>query len=131
MDALEPDDMNCGSTVGREAVNSCKIHKSARPIVIHHLCIWEKLCMLTSQFFGEKWIVLGNFNEVLYVGERVVPGEYSDIGPSEFRGILEQIELLEMETKEGFFTWTNGVVGQARQESRNDRVIVNETWMNN
>lgn len=44
--------------------------------------------MLVPQLLGEKWIVLGDFNEV-HVGERVMLGEYYDIGLGEFRGMLE------------------------------------------
>lgn len=56
--------------------------------------------MISPSTKEDNWMVLVDYNEVLQISESRRLGEHSDMGPSEFREM--------MEPSERFFTWSNG-----------------------
>lgn len=59
---------------------------------------------------------MGDFNEVFDVNERLGLKEKSDARLAKFREAIEKTILLEMQTRHGLFTWSNGLIGNRRSD---------------
>lgn len=67
-------------------------------------------------------------NEVLHIDERIGLGIHSDTKPINFRRMMDRINLIEMQMRVGYYTWTNGVLGMLRWESKIERALMNNSW---
>ena len=71
----------------------------------------------------EPWCVLGDFNSILYTGDRIKGTEIMDSEVKHFTECIAECELQEMRNCGPYFTWTNKTVW-----SRSDRVFVKTFW---
>lgn len=90
--------------------------------------VWRDLIDYSGAFSGEKWIVLGDFNEVLLATERHGQNIPDDQGPRHFLQAITDAGLNEPEYNGDFFTWCNGRVGNNFRASRIDRALVSDQF---
>ncbi|XP_074278063.1 uncharacterized protein LOC141601668 [Silene latifolia] len=88
--------------------------------------LWEGLIRLTVQ---DPWILLGDFNNVMYANERI-GGEVRDQEVIPFQDTANDCELQDLKSYGAFFTWNNKQSSATRVFSRIDRVMVNDCWLN-
>lgn len=78
--------------------------------------------------YDDPWIVMGDFNSVLNLDERIgVPLRASEM--QLFRDCITQCKLYDVKYTGRFFTWTNKQEGDSRGFSKIDRVVGNDVWM--
>lgn len=80
--------------------------------------LWYDIINLTWTIVGYKWIIFGDFNEVMYSFERVNQWFYNDFGPTIFCNAISIVNLQEMNCVGLTFIWSNRVVGANRKESK-------------
>ncbi|KAJ8432338.1 hypothetical protein Cgig2_020687 [Carnegiea gigantea] len=85
--------------------------------------LWGDLMSL-AQSLEDPWYMLGDFNSVLKLGERIGGVEVTDGETSDFAACIKQCGLQEFNYKRAFFTWTNKTVW-----SRIDRALHNELYL--
>ncbi|KAK9755868.1 hypothetical protein RND81_01G056400 [Saponaria officinalis] len=87
--------------------------------------LWGALCSISSSV--NSWIILGDFNVVRDISERISghPPNLSEI--LDFNSCLLQCGLEDMQSTGCEFTWTNKQDG-ARVWCKLDRVLVNYSW---
>ncbi|XP_074291884.1 uncharacterized protein LOC141618698 [Silene latifolia] len=88
--------------------------------------LWQDLIRLNV--IG-PWIVLGDFNNVMYANERL--GKMvKDDEMVPFQSTVNRCDLHDMKSTGSFFTWNNKQPNATRVFSRIDRVLVNGAWLN-
>ncbi|XP_075078411.1 uncharacterized protein LOC142164323 [Nicotiana tabacum] len=85
--------------------------------------MWSSLRNIEKQIKG-AWLMMGDFNAVLEVDDRMNGREMQDHETKDFRELLEDCSLTELPTIGKSYTWTNSHVF-----SRIDRAIVNDQWI--
>lgn len=83
--------------------------------------LWTSLGNIGSLLF-DPWIVLGDFNCVLYPTDRT-SGIASSYDIKEFSDCCIQLGLENLNTSGAFHTWSNGVIW-----FKIDRVLCNNSW---
>ncbi|XP_074315490.1 uncharacterized protein LOC141651689 [Silene latifolia] len=87
--------------------------------------LWNALVRLTV---NGPWIVLGDFNNVMYANERL--GKLvRDDEMLPFQSTVSTCDLHDLKTTGAFFTWNNKQPSETRVFSRIDRVLVNGDWL--
>ena len=71
-----------------------------------------------------RWIVGGYFNLITALREKKWGRRVLDKYPDEFRKILAQISLVDLEIEDGWFTWNNRRGGDHLVASSLDRFLV-------
>ncbi|XP_019234784.1 PREDICTED: uncharacterized protein LOC109215219 [Nicotiana attenuata] len=85
--------------------------------------MWSSLRNREKQIKG-AWLMMGDFNAVVGVDDRMNGREVQDHETKDFRELLEDYSLTELPTVGKSYTWTNSHVF-----SRIDRAIVNDQWI--
>ncbi|XP_074290772.1 uncharacterized protein LOC141617475 [Silene latifolia] len=89
------------------------------------LPLWNELIRICVT---GPWLVLGNFNNVLFSNERlgklVIDNEMAL-----FQSAVNNCGLQDMKTTGAFFTWNNKQSSATRVFSRIDMVLVNDDWL--
>ncbi|XP_074296934.1 uncharacterized protein LOC141627598 [Silene latifolia] len=86
--------------------------------------LWDALVRNTVV---EPWIVLGDFNNVMYLDEKIgLPVKDAEIIP--FQNTADLCDLHDIKCIGSFFTWNNKQPSATRVFSRIDRVLENEAW---
>ncbi|KAK9756263.1 hypothetical protein RND81_01G085200 [Saponaria officinalis] len=87
--------------------------------------LWDFLRCVSVQL---SWVILGDFNCVRLVSERIssVPPNLAAI--SDFNNVIYGAGLSELNTVGHAFTWTNKQDGVARKLMRLDRALVYSSW---
>ena len=88
--------------------------------------LWDELetVSTSSQLCGLPWIVLGDFNEIIYPTEHSSADQLSSFrGMRDFRECLERCSLADLQYSGHNFTWSNGSVSK-----KLDRILCNEKW---
>lgn len=68
--------------------------------------LWSLLVIKNNSRSQEEWCIVGDFNEVLSRDERICGGDNCYFkGMEEFRGFMEQMELVDINCVRGKFTW--------------------------
>ncbi|XP_074274081.1 uncharacterized protein LOC141597513 [Silene latifolia] len=88
--------------------------------------LWNAL--LRNRVTG-PWIVLGDFNNVMFSNERL-GGIVKDDEMFPFQSTVNNCDLHDMKTTGAFFTWNNKQPSATRVFSRIDRVLINGDWLN-
>ncbi|KAJ8427211.1 hypothetical protein Cgig2_015423 [Carnegiea gigantea] len=83
--------------------------------------LWEDLSDLIPQ--NEAWCVLGDFNAVRCMEERIGGDPVTEYEIQELNSMMENCELQQAPTVGAFYTWTNKKIW-----SRLDRVLINDLW---
>ncbi|KAL9237052.1 hypothetical protein vseg_011642 [Gypsophila vaccaria] len=90
------------------------------------MSLWEVLS--TYKKYTGPWIVCGDFNNVLFLNERLgAEVLLAEIEP--FRKCVQVCDLVDIKSTGAFFTWNNKQAGVNRVFSRIDRVLVNGAWL--
>ncbi|XP_021852263.2 uncharacterized protein [Spinacia oleracea] len=89
--------------------------------------LWNDLTQLSSVTTGE-WIVMGDFNSVLYSGDRINGNPVTHAETRDFEGCIDATDLNEIKSRGHFYSWSNKGQGQTRICSRIDRVFGNTDW---
>ncbi|XP_048138587.1 uncharacterized protein LOC125315992 [Rhodamnia argentea] len=74
------------------------------------------------------WVWIGDFNETLCTWEKVGRREAENYGMQSFRELLEDCEMMDIESKGCAFTWSNNREGENVVKKRLDRAICNLAW---
>lgn len=81
-----------------------------------------------SKDLSESWVVLGDFNEIMFStemrGERVRPSYQM----RNFREVLQECALSDLGWERTPFTFTNKRKGSHETKARLDRVVVTKKW---
>ncbi|KAK9668744.1 hypothetical protein RND81_13G083200 [Saponaria officinalis] len=90
------------------------------------LSLWNALCSLRPV---QEWIVLGDFNVIRDVSERI-----SNVLPNlddllDFNACIMDCGLVDLNSCGCEYTWTNNQDGLARVWSKLDRALVNGSWL--
>nr|XP_016472175.1 PREDICTED: uncharacterized protein LOC107794213 [Nicotiana tabacum] len=85
--------------------------------------LWRKLKEI-DELMIHPWLIMGDFNSVLDVEDRVQGSEIQEYETRDFRRFIEECGITELQTSGRLFTWTNNHV-----YSRIDRALVNAQWM--
>ncbi|XP_062112848.1 uncharacterized protein LOC133824003 [Humulus lupulus] len=88
--------------------------------------LWMDLEEISMQIQG-PWIVMGDFNDILFSNERV--GKGSTKSPTQdFRDCVEKCNLEDLKYSGIFYTWNNKQKPEDRVFSKLDRALVNPQW---
>ncbi|XP_062114659.1 uncharacterized protein LOC133825772 [Humulus lupulus] len=89
--------------------------------------LWNDL-MVISRTQTNPWMLLGDFNYVMYPEERVSAGK-----PTKdfkvLRNFVENCTLSDVKYTGCFFTWNNKQVGNYRVFAKLDRALANQLWL--
>lgn len=85
------------------------------------LTLWDNIRSLQTD---DVWIVGGDFNNMLRIGEHVGGHDPLESEFEPFADCLSDCSLEDMRGRGCFFTWTNKTI-----RSKIDRVLVNPKWM--
>ncbi|XP_048501331.1 uncharacterized protein LOC125497709 [Beta vulgaris subsp. vulgaris] len=93
-------------------------------LIHYRVMLWQALSKVKTNL---PWVVMGDFNVVLNLDERVgSPVRLHEV--ADFRDCVDHCELADLKQCGRFFTWTNKQEGGRRVFSKIDRVMVNEGW---
>ena len=90
----------------------------------HKETFWEELGSIKG-LWEEPWCVGGDFNAILYPGERAT-GSRIDNSMRRFSEVLNDLGLRDLPLQGGPYTWRGGLNG--RSKSRLDRFVVSADW---
>ncbi|XP_056698158.1 uncharacterized protein [Spinacia oleracea] len=91
--------------------------------------LWRDLCGLGIGVH-KPWIILGDFNCVLNIDERVgAPVRHQSMVA--FRNCVDICGLEDVKAAGHFYTWSNKQAGEAKVFSKIDRVLANDLWFQN
>ena len=85
---------------------------------------WEELGAIKG-LWDEPWSVGGDFNSIRFPGERRY-GHNLTAGMRRFSEVIEELNLKDLPSPGGQFTWFGGLNSQAA--SRLDRFLINNEW---
>ncbi|XP_074283590.1 uncharacterized protein LOC141608133 [Silene latifolia] len=89
--------------------------------------LWESLCNMSCLVDG-PWVVLGDFNNVLAMNERIG----SEVTVAELKGFQDCVDscgLMDIPAQGAFFTWTNKHEVGSMVFSRIDRAMITDGWL--
>uniref|UniRef100_A0A803QP78 CCHC-type domain-containing protein n=1 Tax=Cannabis sativa TaxID=3483 RepID=A0A803QP78_CANSA len=88
--------------------------------------LWGDLERLAAGIH-EPWIILGDFNEIMFANERI--GRKAQNNPSpRLRDCMEACDMSDLKYSGSFFTWNNKQKPEDRIFSKIDRAMVNSRW---
>ncbi|XP_074267096.1 uncharacterized protein LOC141590399 [Silene latifolia] len=93
------------------------------------VALWDSLIAMKANVHG-PWLVMGDFNNVLYVNERI-GSQVTDAEIKGFQNCVDVCGLYDMVSTGAYFTWNNKQEGDARVYSWIDRVLANDEWILN
>ncbi|KAL0012531.1 hypothetical protein SO802_007639 [Lithocarpus litseifolius] len=89
---------------------------------------WHLLDSLSSQC-NMPWVVMGDFNEILFSDEKLGGAEREAKQMVAFRERLNRCRLVDLGFIGQKYTWCNGRFGGERTKLRLDRVVANDDWI--
>lgn len=91
------------------------------------ILLWDRLAIVVEQRVETKVCIIGDFNSILFEGERVGESdEDSDRERLDFVEFIERSRLVDIELQGRRFTWYRCGGGC---KSRLDRALVNDRWV--
>lgn len=102
----------------------------APPTLSERSTFWDLLIKLHSLRTdnNERWVIGGDFNEVLFCSEKSGGCSRSDSRIKNFSECCHLIGVNNLKTLGPWWTWTNGRKGKGRIKQRLDRFLVNKAW---
>ncbi|XP_057251762.1 uncharacterized protein LOC130591842 [Beta vulgaris subsp. vulgaris] len=89
--------------------------------------LWRDLERI-SQYVKEAWVIMGDFNCVLNLGERIGSAvTLEEVAP--FRKCIRICQVQDLPTSGPYFTWSNKQEGEQRVFLKIDRGLVNSKWL--
>ncbi|XP_074266789.1 uncharacterized protein LOC141590074 [Silene latifolia] len=95
--------------------------------IAERIPLWESLSNMSAIVDG-LWVVMGDFNNVLAMNERIG----SEVTNAELRGFqtcIAACDLMDIPAHGAFFTWNNKHEVGDKVYSRINRVLVNDEWL--
>ena len=89
---------------------------------------WHLLDSLSTQC-NMPWVVMGDFNEILYSDEKLGGAEREAKQMVAFSECLNKCGLVDLGFIRQKYTWCNGRFWGERTKLRLDRVVANKDWM--
>ncbi|RAL46418.1 hypothetical protein DM860_004697 [Cuscuta australis] len=90
--------------------------------------MWEKIRSYHRGLKGD-WIILGDFNAVLNLNDRIGGNRINEEEISDFKECIMDCGLEEVPTHGSFYTWSNRQGPGRRIYSKLDMVLSNTDWM--
>ena len=78
---------------------------------------------------NNEWLVVGDFNQVLSVNDKLSSKKMYTKGTDLFMDCLNQCSLSEIPSQGQFMTWTNNRDGEDVVWERLDRGFANSQWL--
>jgi exonuclease III len=75
------------------------------------------------------WIIGGDFNMILTLEEKTGGTKRLEQDSGKFKTLIEQLNMVDMETQNGIFTWSNKRIGHQHVACRLDRFLVTEALL--
>jgi exonuclease III len=89
----------------------------------------HKISIVSSLLGSTHWIIVGNFNIILALEEKIGGTKQIDQDNYKFRTLIDQLKLIDIETRNGFFTWSNQRSGNQHVARRLDHILISESIM--
>ncbi|KAK9683880.1 hypothetical protein RND81_10G171700 [Saponaria officinalis] len=97
------------------------------PAIADRVLSWQLLRLLSTE--GDSpWLCIGDFNEILYSTE-MKGGSRPQWQMNNFREAADVCGLRDVDFEGLEFTYDNGQEDEANRQSRLDRAMANDTWM--
>ncbi|KAH7863035.1 hypothetical protein Vadar_012412 [Vaccinium darrowii] len=90
--------------------------------------LWNDLRTLYGLLGSDAWLLLGDFNSIRTLFDRVGSVSFDGVAAHEFNSCLADIGMEDMASKGFLFTWTNRRGGLGFVKSRIDRALINSRW---
>ena len=91
--------------------------------------LWDDLCHVSRMVSDQPWVLFGDFNIVRCADERLGGAPPSVAEMRDFNDCLNNINVVEMNTKGFMFTWDNKRDDDENIKSRINRAFYNEAWL--
>ncbi|KAF7832087.1 uncharacterized protein G2W53_014420 [Senna tora] len=96
------------------------------PVTSERDVLWQFLTNLNFQ--NEPWILTGDFNQVASAQEKL--SQCQNIpGSEDMNNTINNLGLVDLQTVDNWFTWTNGRQGEVVVWERLDKTFANTEWM--
>jgi exonuclease III len=89
----------------------------------------QSLQHIQASICTQHWIVGGDFNMILTLEEKSGGLKRLEPDSGRFKALIEQLNLVDMETRNGIFTWSNRRTGNQHVACRLDRFLVTEALL--
>ena len=99
----------------------------ASPRLVERRILWENL-KIVAHLYNLPWLMLGDFNEVLYGEDKFVGNQVNLNIALEFKGCLDECNMLDLGFVGPKFTWTNHRPIFNLILERIDRCFANPVW---
>ncbi|GAU43510.1 hypothetical protein TSUD_399030 [Trifolium subterraneum] len=125
--SLDDQHVACSITVQDKVFGIAAIYAST--CYIKRRLLWDNLSVLCNQY-NISWCFMGDFNVIMGHHEYRGSSVPASLPMSEFQDWSNANDLLHLQTRGAWFTWSNGRRGRAFTEKRLDRAICNQSWLN-
>ncbi|XP_056698287.1 uncharacterized protein [Spinacia oleracea] len=95
----------------------------------HRQALWDELNHLSTSSSASPWLVAGDFNSILYSGDRINGNAVSNAETRDFNQCISDCDLNELHSTGWFFSWSSKGTDDPRVCSRIDRAFGNMKWM--
>ncbi|XP_022001205.1 uncharacterized protein LOC110898688 [Helianthus annuus] len=85
--------------------------------------LWRNLCAHHSVMQDKPWIIMGDFNESLFLDDTLAGSSTQGVGTREFKECVHDIEVFDINRSGLQFTWTNNQ--RSRVMKKLDRILGN------
>jgi exonuclease III len=89
----------------------------------------HSLQLIQTLLCTPHWIIGGDFNIILTLEEKCGGLKRLDQDSGRFKTLIEQLNLVDMETRNGIFTWSNRRTGNQHVACRLDRFLVTDALL--
>jgi hypothetical protein len=67
----------------------------------------HRISTVSSMLRSAHWIIGGDFNIILMLEEKTGGTKWLDQDSGKFKSLIDQLKLIDIETRNGIFTWSN------------------------
>jgi exonuclease III len=89
----------------------------------------QTLLYIQNLIFSPHWIIGGDFNMILTLEEKTGGLKRLEPDSARFKSLIEQLKMVDLETRNGIFTWSNKRIGPQHVACRLDRFLVSEALL--
>jgi hypothetical protein len=77
-------------------------------------------------FNTPNWVLGGDFNMILTLEEKTGGIKRLEQDNGNFKSLIDQLNLVDIETRNGIFTWSNRISGHQQVACRLDHFLIKE-----
>jgi exonuclease III len=89
----------------------------------------KRITTIKSLLSSPNWLLGGDFNIILTLEEKTGGTKRLDQDSGKFRALIDQLNLVDIETRNGIFTWSNRRSGHQHVACRLDRFLISEALL--